>query len=54
MVARNAADLMVFDEGEELPVFWDLLGGPESYATGVSLEVGTVNTLLTARGMPWV
>ncbi|PVD37825.1 hypothetical protein C0Q70_00427 [Pomacea canaliculata] len=30
---RNAADLMVFDEGEELPVFWDLLGGPESYAT---------------------
>ena len=28
------------EEGLEPPEFWDVLGGPEPYATGASLEVG--------------
>ncbi|KAK7483760.1 hypothetical protein BaRGS_00024976, partial [Batillaria attramentaria] len=35
---RNSSDVVVVEEGLEPPEFWDVLGGPEPYASGPSLE----------------
>lgn len=43
LVHRNSSDVVVVEEGLEPPEFWDVLGGPEPYATGTSLEVGCVH-----------
>ena len=43
LVHRNSSDVVVVEEGLEPPEFWDVLGGPEPYATGASLEVGCVH-----------
>nr|KAG5697187.1 hypothetical protein BaRGS_002196 [Batillaria attramentaria] len=36
--SRNSSDVVVVEEGLEPPEFWDVLGGPEPYASGPSLE----------------